>query len=62
MSQLNVGNFDRALRIIGGLVLVGLATFGTVGVWGLIGIVPLVTGVIGLCPLYTALGCATTSR
>lgn len=62
MSQLNVGNIDRALRIITGLVLLGLATFGTIGVWGFIGIVPLVTGVIGLCPLYILLGFATTSR
>ena len=62
MSQLNVGNIDRALRIITGLVLLGLAMFGTIGVWGFIGIVPLVTGVIGLCPLYKLLGFATTSR
>jgi len=62
MSQLNVGNIDRALRIVLGLVLIGLAAFGTIGAWGFIGIVPLVTGAIALCPLYKLLGFATTSR
>lgn len=62
MSQLNVGNIDRTLRIVVGLILFALAAFGTIGAWGFIGIVPLVTGVIGMCPLYTLLGIATTSR
>ena len=44
----NVGGFDRVLRIVLGLVLIGLAASGTVGLWGWIGIVPLATGLIGL--------------
>lgn len=62
MSQLNVGNIDRALRIVAGLALIGLAGFGTIGPWGYIGIVPLVTGAVGMCPLYKLLGISTTSR
>ena len=62
MSQLNVGNLDRTLRILIGQTLVALAAIGTIGLWGFIGIVPLVTGVIALCPLYTLLGIKTTSR
>jgi len=62
MSQLNVGNVDRALRILAGLALIGLAAFGVIGIWGFGGIVPLATGVIAKCPLYTLLGVATTSR
>ena len=62
MSQLNVGNIDRALRIAAGLILIGLAGYGTIGVWGFIGIIPLLTGVVALCPLYGLLGIATTSR
>jgi len=62
MSRLNVGNFDRALRILGGLALMGLAMFGQVGPWGYFGVVPLLTGLIGLCPLYTLLGLRTTAR
>jgi Protein of unknown function (DUF2892) len=55
----NEGGLDRALRIIAGLVLIGLAATGTVGVWGYIGLVPLATGLMGWCPLYTMLGINT---
>lgn len=52
----NVGGIDRVLRIVIGLVLIGLAATGTVGVWGWIGVVPLATAALGFCPLYTLLG------
>lgn len=52
----NVGGIDRILRIAIGLVLIGLAATGTVGLWGWIGIVPLATGLIGWCPPYALLG------
>lgn len=52
----NVGTIDRTLRIVAGLVLVGLAATGTVGLWGWIGVVPLVTGLAGWCPAYSLLG------
>jgi hypothetical protein len=55
----NEGSTDRALRVTAGLVLIVLAATGTVGVWGYIGVVPLVTGAIGLCPLYSLLGIST---
>lgn len=55
----NVGGIDRILRIVLGLVLIGLAATGTVGVWGWIGIVPLATAAMGFCPLYTVLGFST---
>ena len=55
----NEGNLDRALRVVGGLVLIGLAATNTVGVWGYIGVVPLLTGAIGMCPLYSILGLNT---
>jgi len=62
MGRLNVGNLDRALRILLGLALIGLAASGTIGFWGYIGIVPLLTGVAARCPVYSVLGVATTSR
>ena len=62
MSQLNIGNLDRALRILLGLVLIALAASGTIGPWGYLGIVPLLTGIVALCPLYKLLGISTTSR
>ena len=52
----NVGGIDRILRIVIGLVLIGLAATGTIGVWGWIGVVPLATAAMGFCPLYTVLG------
>jgi len=55
----NEGTIDRALRVIAGLILIALAATGTVGVWGWIGIMPLLTGVIGFCPAYTILGINT---
>lgn len=55
----NVGGIDRILRIVVGLVLIGLAVTGTVGLWGYIGAVPLVTALIGWCPAYTLLGFKT---
>lgn len=57
----NAGGMDRALRVIAGLVLIGLAATGTVGAWGWIGVVPLLTGAIGFCPAYTILGVNTCS-
>jgi hypothetical protein len=55
----NVGTIDRAVRIIGGLVLVALALSGTIGVWGWIGVVPIATGLFRQCPAYTLLGMNT---
>lgn len=57
--QKNEGTLDRVLRVGGGLLLIGLATTNVVGLWGYIGIVPLVTGAIGTCPLYSVLGIRT---
>ena len=50
---------DRALRVIAGLVLIALAATGTVGVWGWIGVLPLVTGIVGFCPGYAIFGIST---
>lgn len=52
----NVGGIDRIARIIAGLVLITLAATGMVGIWGWIGVVPLVTGLFKFCPAYTLLG------
>jgi hypothetical protein len=62
MSQLNLGNLDRALRILLGLALIGLAAGGAIGAWGYAGIALLLTGVAALCPVYKLLGIATTAR
>jgi hypothetical protein len=59
MLKLNEGGLDRALRVIAGAALIGLTLTGVIGAWGWIGIVPLATGAIGLCPLYSVLGLST---
>lgn len=55
----NMGSIDRAVRIIVGLVLVGLALTQVVGWWGWIGIIPIVTGALGNCPAYSIIGVNT---
>lgn len=57
--KFNVGTVDRVLRIVVGLVLIGLAATGTMGLWGWIGVVPLATGLFRFCPAYTLLGINT---
>ena len=55
----NVGGIDRILRIVVGLALIALAATGTVGAWGWIGVVPVLTGVFRFCPFYPPLGMNT---
>lgn len=55
----NEGNIDRALRVVAGLALIALTLTGTIGIWGWIGIVPLLTGIFGICPVYALLGINT---
>lgn len=57
--KVNVGGDDRILRIAVGLILIALAATGTVGLWGYIGVVPLLTGLFRVCPLYSLLGFST---
>jgi hypothetical protein len=61
LMKSNVGGIDRVVRIVAGVVLIGLAATGNVGVWGWLGLVPLATGLIGWCPPYTLLGINTCS-
>lgn len=56
MFKTNVGNVDKLLRILVGIVLITLAITGKIGPWGYIGIVPLVTGLFRTCPAYSLLG------
>jgi hypothetical protein len=57
--KINEGTIDRTLRVVAGLVLIGLAATGTIGVWGWIGVLPLLTGIIGFCPGYAIFGMST---
>jgi len=57
----NVGGLDRIIRITVGLALIAAAATGTIGLWGWVGVVPLLTGAMGWCPPYALLGLNTCS-
>jgi hypothetical protein len=52
----NVGGIDRMLRITVGLALIAAAATGTLGPWAYVGVVPLLTGLLGWCPPYALMG------
>lgn len=57
----NVGGFDRILRVILGLGILG-AGYYFKNWWGLVGLVPLLTAVVRFCPAYLPFGLSTCSR
>lgn len=61
MTWKNEGTIDRALRVVAGLAVLSLVFVGPESAWGWVGLVPLVTGLVGFCPLYSILGINTCS-
>jgi hypothetical protein len=57
--KVNEGSIDRAVRVVIGLVLISLVFIGPQSPWGWIGLIPLVTGLVGFCPMYTLFGMST---
>lgn len=57
--KVNEGTLDRIIRVVVGIGVISLAFIGPKTPWGYIGIVPLITGLIGFCPAYTLLGMNT---
>jgi hypothetical protein len=55
----NVGTVDRVLRVVVGLGLLSLVFVGPQTPWGWLGLVPLVTALVGYCPAYSLLGMRT---
>ncbi|MFO1282649.1 MAG: DUF2892 domain-containing protein [Burkholderiales bacterium] len=62
--QANVGGIDRGIRIVAGLVLLSLVFVleGGARWWGLIGVVPLATGLLRWCPAYLPFGIRTCAK
>lgn len=54
--QKNLGGLDKIARVSLGVILLSLTAAGIIGVWGWLGLVPLLTGMVGICPLYNLLG------
>ncbi len=59
MPNRNLGNVDRMVRIVAGLGLLALVFVGPQTPLGFIGLVPLLTGIVGFCPVYCPLGLST---
>ncbi len=57
----NVGTIDRILRVVVGVALTALVFVGPKTLWGLIGIIPILTALMGFCPAYRLLGVRTCS-
>ncbi|MBI5261404.1 MAG: DUF2892 domain-containing protein [Bradyrhizobium sp.] len=60
----NVGKIDRLIRVVVGLIVLSLVFVGPQSLWGLLGLIPLGTALIGWCPPYSLLGintCGTNS-
>ena len=60
--MLNEGTLERVARVTLGAVLLSLVFVGSKSAYGWIGIVPLVTGLLGFCPVYRVLGICTCPR
>lgn len=57
--KVNEAGWDRVVRVALGVGLLSLTVMGPQTMWGLVGIVPLLTGIMGFCPLYGLLGFST---
>jgi hypothetical protein len=58
----NIGKVDKTLRIIIGVVLISLVFIGPQTAWGWIGLIPLLTVLLGWCPVYVPLKWSTIKR
>lgn len=57
--KLNEGAVDRILRVVVGIAILSLVFIGPRTPWAWLGLVPLLTGLVGFCPLYAVLGLNT---
>ncbi len=60
--QPNIGTADRIARLLLGVVLLSLTVVGPQSLWGLIGVIPLLTGLVRMCPLYALIGLKTCPK
>jgi hypothetical protein len=58
----NIGKAERIVRVVLGVGIVGLAFVGPRSPWAYLGLLPLLTGLVGWCPPYALLGIGTASR
>ncbi|NTV15721.1 MAG: DUF2892 domain-containing protein [Desulfobulbaceae bacterium] len=58
----NIGSIERVLRVLVGFGILSLAFIGPASPWGYLGLVPIVTGLVGWCPLFAAVGATTCDK
>ncbi len=58
----NIHNIERVIRVVLGLIILSLIFVGPKSLWGLVGILPILTGLIGWCPPYQLLGISTCKK
>jgi hypothetical protein len=58
----NIHNIERVIRVVLGLIILSLVFVGPKSLWGLVGILPILTGLIGWCPPYQLLGISTCKK
>ena len=59
--KVNEGNLDRIIRVVLGLIIIGIGIYNQ-SCWGAVGLLPLLTGLMGYCALYSVLGINTCPR
>jgi hypothetical protein len=59
IMEINQSNADRAIRFMAGVALLSIAFIGPQTVWGILGVIPIVTGMSGFDPLYWVLDVST---
>ncbi len=60
--RVNESGMERVVRVLAGLIILSIVFVGPQSWWGLIGLVPLVTGLAGNCPVYSILGISTCKK
>jgi hypothetical protein len=58
----NEHTIERVIRVVAGVAVLSFLFVGPRTPWALLGLVPLLTGAIGSCPIYTLLGISTCRR
>lgn len=59
--KVNIGTVDRVVRVIVGLAIIGVGIYFR-SWWGLIGLAPLLTAAVRICPAYVPFGLSTCRK
>ena len=62
LIPVNVHNVERVVRVLIGIGILSMAFIGPATPWGFLGVIPITTGLLGTCPLYTVFGFSTCPK